>query len=84
MGTSLAQAHVAFECWRAELQLCTPTHATRTEDAILFASHCSRRPDPALRYAEGSGPASVAITDTSSKSNGLGDSPAVLEVTAFG
>ena len=81
---SLAQAHVAFECWRADLQWCTPTHATRTEDAIPVHLPLQPATYPALRYAERSGPASVAITDESSKSNGLGDSTAVLEVTAFG
>ena len=81
MGTSLAPAHVTLEC-------CEPTYNgvrshTRLGQKTQFAFHCSRRLDPALRYAEGSGPASVAITDKSSKSNGLGDSPEVLEVTVF-
>ena len=85
MGTSLAQAHVAFECWRADLQWCTPTHATRTKDAIPVRLPLQPATGSgAVRYAEGSGPASVAITDKSSKSNALGDSPEVLEVTAFG
>ena len=81
MGRSLAQAQVALECWRADYN---GVHShTRLGQKTQFAFHCSRRLDPALRYAEGSGRASVAITDKSSKSNGPGDSPEVLEVTVF-
>ena len=78
MGASLAKTHVALECWRAATYNGVRLH-TRLGQKTQFAFHCSRRLDPALRYAEGSGPASVAITDKSSKSNGLRDSPEVLE-----
>jgi putative transposase len=71
--TSLAQARVALGCWRADYNDARSPSQLGWKTPSEFAFACHPRRDLALRYAEGSAPAHVALTARQGKSNGKGE-----------
>lgn len=70
--TSLAQARVTLGCWRADYNDARPHSQLGWKTPSEFAFTCHPRRDLALRYAEGSAPAPVALTAQPGKSNDRG------------
>jgi putative transposase len=71
--TSLAQARGALGCWRADYNDARLHSGLGWKTPSEFAFTCHPRRDLALRYAEGSAPASVATTAQPGKSNCQGE-----------
>ncbi|MBR0939469.1 IS3 family transposase [Bradyrhizobium jicamae] len=71
--TSLAQARVALGCWRTDYNDARPHSQLGWKTPSEFAFTCHPRRDLALRYAESSAPAPVAITAKPGKSNCQGE-----------
>jgi putative transposase len=71
--TSLAQARAALGCWRADYNDTRPHSQLGWKTPSEFAFTCHSRRDLALRHAESSAPAPVAITAKRGKSNGKGE-----------
>ena len=71
--TSLAQARAALACWRADYNDTRPHSQLGWKTPSEFAFTCHSRRDLALRHAESSAPAPVAITAKRGKSNGKGE-----------
>ena len=67
--TSLAQARVVLERWRADYNDERRHSQLGWKTPSEFAFTCNPRQDLALRYADGSAPAPVATTAQSGKSN---------------
>ena len=59
--TSLAQTRILLGCWRADYNDARPHSQLGWRTPSEFAVTCHPRRDLALRYAEGSAPAPVAI-----------------------
>ncbi|WP_416203010.1 IS3 family transposase [Bradyrhizobium yuanmingense] len=59
--TSLAQTRVALGCWRADYNYTRPHSQLGWKTPSEFAFTCHPRRDLALRYADGSAPAPVAV-----------------------
>ena len=71
--TLLAQARAALGCWRADYNDTRPHSQLGWKTPSEFAFTCHSRRDLALRHAESSAPAPVAITAKRGKSNGKGE-----------
>jgi putative transposase len=71
--TSLPQTRVALGCWRADYNDTRPHSQLGWRTPSEFAITCQPRRDLALRYAEGSAPAPVALTAQPGKSNSQGE-----------
>jgi putative transposase len=73
MFTSLAQARVALECWRADYNDARPHSRLGWKTSSEFAFTCHPRRDLAPGYAESSAPAPVATTAQPGKPNSRGE-----------
>src|SRR5512133_983332 len=71
--TSLAQVRIALGGWRADYNNTRPHSQLGWKTPSEFAMTYEPRRDLALRYAEGSAPAPVAITAHPGKPNGQGE-----------
>jgi putative transposase len=71
--TSLAQARVALECWRADNNDARPHSRLGWKTPAEFAFTFNPRRDLTLRYAKGSAPAPVAFTAQQGRTQSQGE-----------